>query len=122
MVGKKVKKKLQVIMIKYDIEEDVWWLEKKEMLKKFVSVLVKIFRKTLGPEKRIFNIPLLIRQNFLSLCETPECMIFLFGQPYVDWKDEEGDYIWASRLEDEVVEKVMKELGVENIELEELLS
>lgn len=108
--------------IKYDMEEDVWWLERKEMSRKFVSVLVKIFRKTLKPERRIFNIPLLIRQNFLSLCETPECMIFLFGQPYVDWKDEDGEYRWASKLEDEVVEKVMKELGVEDIELEELLS
>ena len=109
-------------MIKYDIVVGVWWLEREEMLKKFVSVLVKIFRKTLGPEKRIFNIPLLIRQNFLSLCETPECMIFLFGQPYVDWKDEDGNYRWASKLEDEVIEKVMKELGVEDIELEELFS
>ena len=108
--------------IKYDTVVGVWWLEKKEMSEKFVSALVKIFRKTLKPEKRIFNIPLLIRQNFLSLCETPECMIFLFGQPYVEWKDEDGEYRLASRLEDEVVEKVMKELEVEDIELEELLS
>ena len=109
------------MMIKYDIEKDVWWLEKKEMSKKFVSVLVKIFRKTLKPEKRIFNITLLIRQNFLSLCETPELMTSLFGQPSVWWWDEEiEDYRLASRLEDEVIERVMKELDLEDAELDEI--
>ena len=62
--------------LRYDREEDIWWMEKEEMLAKFVEVLVKIFKETLWPgKKRIFNITLLIRQNFLSLCETPELMM-----------------------------------------------
>ncbi len=110
-------------MMKYDAEEDLWWLEKEEMLGRFVEVLVKIFKETLRPgKKRIFNITLLIRQNFLSLCETPELMTSLFGQPYVWWWDEEiEDYRLASRLEDEVIERVMKELDLEDAELDEIL-
>ena len=110
------------MIIKYDIEEDVWWLEKEEMLEKFVSVLVKIFKETLWPEKkRIFNITLLIRQNFLSLCETPELITSLFGQPYVwYWNDEIEDYVLPSRLEDEVQDRVMKELDLEDAELDEI--
>ena len=106
----------------YNVEENIWWLSKEEMLSRFVEVLVKIFKETLWPgKKRIFNITLLIRQNFLSLCETPELMTSLFGQPYVDWWDEEiEDYRWASRLEDEVIERVMKELGLEDAEYDEI--
>ena len=106
----------------YNVEEDIWWLEKEEMLDRFVSVLVKIFKETIGADKkRIFNITLLIRQNFLSLCETPELMTFLFGQPSVLWWDDEiEDYRLASRLEDEVIEGVMKELGLEDAEYNEV--
>ena len=106
----------------YNVEEDIWWLSKEEMSNRFVEVLVKIFEETLRPDKkRIFNVTLLIRQNFLSLCETPELMTLLFGQPYVDWWDEEiEDYRWASRLEDEVIEGVMKELDLEDAELDEV--
>ena len=76
--------------LRYDREEDIWWMEKEEMLSRFVEVLVKIFKDTLWPgKKRIFNITFLIRQNFLSLCETPELMTSLFGQPYVwYWNNE----------------------------------
>jgi hypothetical protein len=106
----------------YNVEEELWWLSKEEMLNRFVSVLVKIFKETLWPgKKRIFNITLLIRQNFLSLCETPELMTSLFGQPSVWWWDEEiEDYRLASRLEDEVIERVMKELDLEDAELDEI--
>ena len=109
--------------IKWDEKEELWWLEKEEMLSRFVSVLVKIFKETLWPgKKRIFNITLLIRQNFLSLCETPELMTSLFGQPYVWWWDDKiEDYRLASRLEDEVIERVMKELDLEDAELDEIL-
>lgn len=104
----------------YNVEEDIWWMEKEGMLSRFVEVLVKIFKETLWPEKkRIFNIILLIRQNFLSLCETPELMTSLFGQPYVWWWDGE-DYILPSRLEDEVIEGVMKELELKDAELDEI--
>ena len=92
------------------------------MLSRFVEVLVKIFKETLWPgKKRIFNITLLIRQNFLSLCETPELMTSLFGQPYV-WYLDDGieDYISASCLEDEVIERVMNELGLEDAEYDEV--
>jgi hypothetical protein len=108
--------------LKWDEKENIWWLEKDEMLNRFVSVLVKIFKETIRADrKRIFNITLLIRQNFLTLCETPELMTILFGQPYVDWWDEEiEDYRWASRLEDEVIERVMNELGLEDAELDEV--
>jgi hypothetical protein len=84
--------------------------------------LVKIFKETLRTDKkRIFNITLLIRQNFLSLCETPELMTALFGQPSVWWWDEEiEDYVLPSRLEDEVIERVMNELGLEDAELDEV--
>ena len=106
----------------YNVEEDIWWMEKEEMLSRFVEVLVKIFKETLWPEKkRIFNITLLIRQDFLSLCETPELMTSLFGQPYVWWWDDEiEDYISASCLEGEVIERVMKELGLEDAEYDEV--
>ena len=108
--------------LRWDEKEELWWLEKEEMLDRFVSVLVKIFKGTLKPDKkRIFNINLLIRQNFLTLCETPELMTSLFGQPSVWWWDEEiEDYKWASRLEDEVIERVMKELDLEDAELDEI--
>lgn len=73
-------------MMKYNAEEDLWWVSKEEMLGRFVEVLVKIFKETVrADKKRIFNITLLIRQNFLTLCETPELMTSLFGQPYVWW-------------------------------------
>ena len=106
----------------YDREEDIWWVWKNDMLAKFVEVLVRIFKETLRPDKkRIFNITLLIRQNFLSLCETPELMTSLFGQPSVWWWDEEiEDYRLASRLEDEVIERVMKGLDLEDAELDEI--
>ena len=106
----------------YNVEEDIWWIEKEEMLAKFVEVLVRIFKETLWPgKKRIFNITLLIRQNFLSLCETPELMTSLFGQSSVWWWDEEvEDYVLPSRLEDEVIERVMKELDLEDAEYDEV--
>jgi len=111
---------MKEVELKWNVEEELWWMEKEEMLAKFVEVLVKIFKETLWPgKKRIFNIILLIRQNFLSLCETPELMTSLFGQPYVWWWDGE-DYRLASRLEDEVIEGVMKELGLEDAELDEI--
>jgi len=104
----------------YNVEEDIWWMEREEILSRFVEVLVKIFKETLWPgKKRIFNIILLIRQNFLSLCETPELMTSLFGQPSVWWWDGE-DYVLPSRLEDEAIERVMKELGLEDAELDEI--
>ena len=105
-------------MMKYDAEEDLWWISKEEMLGRFVEVLVKIFKETLWPgKKRIFNITLLIRQNFLTLCETPELMTSLFCQSSVWWWDEEiENYRWVSRLEDEVIEEVMNELGLEDAE------
>ena len=107
--------------LRYDREEDIWWVDKNDMLAKFVEVLVKIFKEMLWPgKKRIFNITLLIRQNFLSLCETPELMTSLFGQPYVwYWNNETEDYVSASRLEDEVIERVMNELGLEDAEYDE---
>jgi len=104
----------------YNVEVGIWWMEKEEMLNRFIEVLVKIFKETLWPgKKRIFNITLLIRQNFLSLCETPELMTSLFGQPYVWWWDEEN-YVLPSRLEDEVIERVMKELDLEDAEYDEV--
>ena len=108
--------------LRYDRGEDIWWLKKEDMLEKFISVIVKIFKETLWPEKkRIFNITLLIRQNFLSLCETPELMTSLFGYPYVWYLDEEiEDYVLPSRLEDEVIERVMNELDLEDAELNEI--
>jgi hypothetical protein len=108
--------------LRYDREEDIWWVGKNDMLAKFDEVLVKIFKETLWPgKKRIFNITLLIRQNFLTLCETPELMAFLFGYPYVWYLDDEiEDYILPSRLEDEVIERVMKELDLEDAELDEI--
>ena len=108
--------------LRYDREEDIWWVWKNDMLAKFVKVLVKIFKETLKPDKkRIFNITLLIRQNFLTLCETPELMTSLFGYPYVWYLDDEiEDYILPSRLEDEVIEGVMKELGLEDAEYDEV--
>ena len=108
--------------LRYDIEENIWWMKKEEMLAKFVEVLVKIFRETLWPgKKRIFNITFLIRQNFLTLCETPELMTSLFGQHYVwYWNDEIEDYVLPSRLEDEVIERVMKELDLEDAKLDEI--
>ena len=106
--------------LRYDREEDIWWVWKNDMLAKFVEVLVRIFKETLKPDKkRIFNITLLIRQNFLSLCETPELMTSLFGQPYVWWWDGE-DYVLPSRLEDEVIEMVMEKLDLEDAELDEI--
>jgi hypothetical protein len=109
-------------MTKYDEKKDLWWIEQADMEDKLVDALVRIFKETLRPgRKRIFNLTLLIRQNFLTLCETPELMTILFGQPYVDWWDEEiEDYRWASRLEDEVIERVMNELGLEDAELDEV--
>lgn len=104
----------------YNVEVGIWWMEKEEMLSRFIEVLVKIFKETLWPgKKRIFNITLLIRQNFLTLCETPELMTSLFGQPYVWWWDEEN-YVLPSRLEDEVIERVMKELDLEDAEYDKV--
>ena len=105
-------------MTKYDEKEGLWWIEQADMEDKFVEVLVRIFKETLRPDKkRIFNITLLIRQNFLTLCETPNLMTFLFGQPYVFWFDREwDDYRLPARLEDEVVERVMEKLGLEDAE------
>jgi hypothetical protein len=49
-------------------------------------------------------------------------MTSLFGQPYVwYWDDEVEDYLLPSRLEDEVIERVMKELDLEDAELDEIL-
>jgi hypothetical protein len=109
--------------LRYDREEDIWWVWKNDMLAKFVEVLVRLFVETLKPDKkRIFNITLLIRQNFLSLCETPELMTSLFGYPYVWYLDDEiEDYVLPNRLEDEVIERVMKELGLKDAELDEIL-
>jgi hypothetical protein len=106
----------------YNVEEDIWWVWKNDMLAKFVEVLVRIFKETLKPDKkRIFNITLLIRQNFLTLCETPELMTSLFGYPYVWYLDDEiEDYISASYLENEVIERVMNELGLEDAEYDEV--
>ena len=105
--------------MKYDEKEDLWWMDKDEMLTKFVSVLIQIFKETLWPgKKRIFNITLLIRQNFLTLAETPEIMTTLFGSYYtLWWWDEECEcYRLPTKLEDEVIEKVMSELGLEDAE------
>lgn len=117
-----IKTKQSMDELRYDIEENIWWMKKEEMLAKFVEVLVKIFKETLWPgKKRIFNITLLIRQNFLTLCETPELMTSLFGQHYVwYWNDEIEDYVLPSRLEDEVIEGVMKELDLEDAKLDEI--
>ena len=108
--------------VNYNREEDIWWVWKNDMLAKFVEVLVRIFKETLRPDKkRSFNITLLIRQNFLTLCETPELMVSLFGYPYVWYLDDEiKDYISASCLEDEVIERVMNELGLEDAEYDEV--
>ena len=108
--------------VNYNKEEDIWWVWKNDMLTRFVEVLVKIFKETLRPDKkRVFNITLLIRQNFLTLCETPELMASLFGYPYVWYLDDEiEDYISASCLEDEVIERVMKGLDLEDTELDEI--
>ena len=113
---------MKEVELKWNVEEELWWLEKEEMLDRFVFVLVKIFKETVrADKKRIFNITLLIRQNFLTLCETPELMTSLFGQPCVEFWDEEiEDYMFASRLEDEVIEGVMNELGLEDAELDEI--
>ena len=113
---------MKEVELKWNVEEELWWLSKEEMLSRFVEVLVKMFKETLWPgKKRIFNITLLIRQNFLSLCETPELMDSLFGYPYVWYLDDEiEDYILPSRLEDEVVERVMNELGLEDAEYDEV--
>ena len=57
------------VQLKWNKKEELRWLEKNDMLAKFVEVLVNIFKETLRPDKkRIFNITLLIRQNFLTLC------------------------------------------------------
>lgn len=108
--------------LRYNREKDIWWVWKNDMLAKFVEVLVRIFKETIrADKKRIFNITLLIRQNFLSLCETPELMTSLFGQSSVwYWNDEIEDYVLPSRLEDEVIEKVMNELGLEDAEYDEV--
>lgn len=113
---------MKEVELKWNVEEELWWVGKNDMLAKFIEVLVRIFKDTLWPgKKRIFNITLLIRQNFLSLCETPELMTSLFGQPYVWWwNDEVEDYVLPSRLEDEVIERVMKELDLEDAELDEI--
>jgi hypothetical protein len=108
--------------VNYNREEDIWWVWKNDMLTRFVEVLVKIFKETLRPDmKRIFNITLLIRQNFLTLCETPELMTSLFGQPYVwYWNDEIEDYVLPSRLENEVIDGVMNKLELEDAEYDEV--
>ena len=57
------------VQLKWNKKEELRWLEKNDMLAKFVEVLVNIFKETLRPDKkRIFNITLRIRQNFLTLC------------------------------------------------------
>ena len=108
--------------MEYNKIEDLWWMSKEEMLSKFVEVLSKIFKDTVGKRKRVFNIELLIRQNFLTLCETPEFMKHLFGKPHVEWRDEEfGVYRFPSRLEDEVIELIMSSLEFVDIGLKEAL-
>ena len=48
-------------------------------------------------------------------------MTSLFGQHYVwYWNDEIEDYVLPSRLEDEVIERVMKELDLEDAKLDEI--
>lgn len=109
--------------IKWDGKEQLWWIGKNEMFTKFVEVLVKVFKETLRPDKkRIFNLTLLIRQNFLTLCETPEFITFLFGSYYtLWWWDEKSEcYRLPAKLEDEVIEKVMKELDLEEAKLNEI--
>ena len=52
---------MKEVELKWNVEEELWWLSKEEMLNRFVEVLVKIFKETLWPgKKQIFNITLLI--------------------------------------------------------------
>ena len=73
--------------VKYDKKEDVFYQDKEFLIERLVSVLNRIFKETLKTNK-VFNAELLVRQNFLTICETPEYVTILFGCDDVYYYDE----------------------------------
>lgn len=109
--------------LKYNSEEDLFYQSKEVLLNKMINVLCQIFEKTLKSNK-IFNVSLLIRQNFLTICETPEYMQDLFGVKYLFFEEiEDGEvyYTQLSRLESEVIEEVKNRLNLIDLDLNDVL-
>lgn len=109
--------------IKYNNKEDFHYINEETALDILTEILCIIFNKTLS-DKKIFNIRLLIRQNFLTICETEEILEYLFGckDLLILEVDDDGEeiYHFLSYLEDKVVENVMKKLNLKDLDIEDL--
>ena len=105
----------------YDDKEELWYVSKDDMLNAFTDVLVKIFRKTFSG-KKIFNAYNIIRQNFLTICETEGYLSYIFGQDYIFYLDEDNEYCPSYHLKDEVIDNVMNVLGVEDVDIKDIIN
>ena len=109
-----------MLTLKYDEKEDLYYRDKSEIIKIFVDLLVKIFNDTLR-SKEIFNVRLLIRQNFLTILETDRYLESIFDQHYPYYLDEDGEYYRVRLLEEEIIDKVISEMELVDIELDKYL-
>lgn len=111
-------------LLKWEETEKLWYINEEDWIPLIVGILVKIFEETLYPGKtNFFNIYALIRQNYLSICETPEIVEKIFGQKYVyvkeDWLGDIG-YIFLSKFEDKVIDSVLQQMKLKDEELEKI--
>ncbi|MBP3732161.1 MAG: hypothetical protein J6I84_02835 [Bacilli bacterium] len=109
-----------MLTLKYDEKEDLYYEDKSEIIKIFVDLLVKIFKDTLR-SKEVFNVELLVRQNFLTILETDGYLESIFDQHYPYYLDEDGEYYQVRLLEEEIIDKVMSEMELVDIGLDKYL-
>ena len=112
---------MEHINIQYNLEENLYYADKNEIKEILVETLCVIF-KSMVSTNRIFNIELLIRQNFLTICETPEYMESLFGIDTLFCKesDEEENYFLSiTSLKDDVINEVMDRMGFVDLDIDE---
>jgi hypothetical protein len=108
-------------LLKWEETEKIWYIDEEDWVPLIVNLLIEIFEETLYPGKtEFFNIYALIRQNYLSICETPEIVEEIFGQKYVfvreNWQGDIG-YLFLSKFETKVVDSVIQEMGLRDKKL-----
>ncbi len=106
--------------VKYNKELDVFYLPKDFVIDRMTEVLEKVLSPLKGMD--LYNTYNIVRQDFLTLCEDPDELSKVFGTSSLSYYDEEDDdYYWINQLESEVVNRVIKELGLKDVELETII-
>jgi hypothetical protein len=107
--------------LRYDMKENLYYQTKEVLCERLASVLVNILEKTFKTNK-VFNAELLVRQNFLTICETPEYSYEVFGYGDVFYYDDYvEDYLPAYKLEGEVISMVMERMNLVDLDIKNFL-